>query len=79
MSFQHKSILMIGATAGIGAAMADRLVEEGAFVVAIGRRQERLDDFVRRHGTDKAASVRFDIGDRQGMDQFVQRSVRLRL
>lgn len=65
---------MIGATAGIGAAMADRLVSEGAKVIAVGRRQERLDDFIRKHGKDKASAVRFDIGDRQNMDQFVTES-----
>lgn len=65
---------MIGATSGIGAAMADRLVQEGSKVIAVGRRQDRLDDFVRRHGKDKAGAVIFDINDRHNMDQFVTRS-----
>ena len=66
---------MIGATSGIGAAMADRLVQEGSKVIAVGRRQDRLDDFVRKHGKDKTSAVRFDITDRQNMDQFVSKSV----
>lgn len=63
---------MIGATSGIGAAMADRLVQEGSQVIAVGRRKERLDDFVRRHGKYKASAVEFDITDGQNMDKFVR-------
>ncbi|KAL2008470.1 hypothetical protein VTN00DRAFT_6664 [Thermoascus crustaceus] len=48
---------MVGATAGIGRAMADRLVEAGAKVTAVGRRKERLDEFVRKHGESKASAV----------------------
>jgi NADP-dependent 3-hydroxy acid dehydrogenase YdfG len=66
---------MVGATSGIGAAMADRLVQEGSKVIAVGRRQDRLDEFVRRHGKDKTSAVRFDISDRQTMDQFVSKLV----
>lgn len=66
---------MIGATSGIGAAMADRLVQEGSKVIAVGRRQDRLDDFVRRHGKDKASAAKFDITDRQNMDEFVRELV----
>jgi NADP-dependent 3-hydroxy acid dehydrogenase YdfG len=75
MPFQYSHVLMIGATSGIGAAMADRLVREGSKVVAVGRRQDRLDEFVRRHGKEKASAVRFDISDRQNIDQFVSQSV----
>ncbi len=62
---------MVGATAGIGAAMAERLVQQGVKVVAVGRRQERLDAFVGRHGKEKAGAIRFDLSDSQNMDQFV--------
>lgn len=72
MAFQYKTILMIGATSGIGAAMADRLIQEGSKVIAVGRRQDRLDDFVRRHGKDKASAVKYNITDRQNMDKFVR-------
>ena len=65
---------MIGSTGGIGAAMAARLVQEGSKVIAVGRRQDRLDQFVESHGKDKASAVRFDINDRQNMDEFVERS-----
>ena len=65
---------MIGATSGIGAALASRLIQEGSKVIAVGRRQDKLDDFVSRHGKDKASSVRFDLSDRGSIDLFVDRS-----
>jgi NADP-dependent 3-hydroxy acid dehydrogenase YdfG len=52
---------MVGATSGIGKAMADRLIEAGAKVTAVGRRKDRLDEFVSKHGESKARAVPFDI------------------
>ena len=75
MPFPYKHVLIVGATSGIGAAMANCLVQEGSKVIAVGRRQDRLDAFVREHGKGKASAVRFDISDRQNMDQFVSKSV----
>ncbi|KAK7455024.1 hypothetical protein CaCOL14_006087 [Colletotrichum acutatum] len=75
MSFPYKQVLLVGATSGIGAAMADKLVENGIKVIAVGRRQERLDAFVKNHGSSKAASVRFDVTDRAGLNDFVKRVV----
>ena len=75
MPFQYKHILVIGATSGIGAAMANRFVQEGSKVIAVGRRQDRLDDFVHRHGSEKASAARFDITNRQNMDEFVKELV----
>lgn len=75
MPFQYKVVLLVGATSGIGAAMADRLVQEGSKVIAVGRRQSRLDAFVQKHGKDKADAAVFDIGDRKSINTFVNRSV----
>ncbi|KAK6215490.1 short-chain dehydrogenase reductase family protein [Colletotrichum tabaci] len=74
MSFPYKSVLLVGATSGIGAGMADKLVGVGAKVIAVGRRQDRLDSFVEKHGDpSKAAAIRFDVTDTEGMDAFVQK------
>ncbi|EXJ71736.1 uncharacterized protein A1O5_05545 [Cladophialophora psammophila CBS 110553] len=72
MAFAYKQVLLVGATAGIGAAMADRLVQQGTKVIAVGRRQERLDLFVQKHGKGNAGAIRFDIRERENMDKFVQ-------
>lgn len=71
MAFQYKRVLLVGATSGIGAAMADKLILEGAKVIAVGRRQERLDAFIQKHGPEKSSAVRYDVTDRAGLDAFV--------
>lgn len=70
MAFPYKCVLVVGATAGIGKAMADRLIHEGSKVVAVGRRKERLDDFVRQHGPAKAGKVQFDISETEKIPGF---------
>jgi short-subunit dehydrogenase involved in D-alanine esterification of teichoic acids len=69
-SFPYQRVLLIGATSGIGAAMADRLVREGVKVIAVGRRKDRLDDFVQRHGSGVAGSALFDIAQTQNIPRF---------
>ncbi|OAA59122.1 NAD(P)-binding domain protein [Niveomyces insectorum RCEF 264] len=76
MVFQYKKVLLIGATSGIGAAMADRLVEAGVHVIAVGRRQERLDAFVQKHGAQKTSAVQFDITDASNLPSFVSKILR---
>ncbi|TQN69433.1 putative oxidoreductase [Colletotrichum shisoi] len=61
MSLPSKKVLLVGATSGIGAALADTLVENGTFVIAVGRRKGNLDKFVDKHGADKAAAAVVDI------------------
>lgn len=70
MSFQYKHVLLIGATSGIGKAMANRLISEGIKLTAVGRRKDRLDEFVAKHGEKKADSVAFDIGETDKIPQF---------
>ena len=71
MVFQYKQVVVIGATSGIGLGLAEKLVEEGSNVIVVGRRQDRLDSFVQKHGADRASSVQFDITDSSGQDAFV--------
>ncbi|KAL4787237.1 hypothetical protein BJX76DRAFT_354423 [Aspergillus varians] len=61
MALPYKHCLAIGATSGIGLAMATQLIQTGAKVTVVGRRQERLDEFVQTHGPEKANAVAFDI------------------
>ncbi|KZL80411.1 short-chain dehydrogenase reductase family protein [Colletotrichum incanum] len=75
MPFTYKTVLLVGATSGIGAGMADKLVSVGSKVIAVGRRQERLDNFVQKHGDSKAAAIRFDVTDNEGMDSFVRKVI----
>lgn len=54
-------VAITGATAGIGAAVAQQLVDVGARVVLGGRRADRLDAAVARFGSDRAVGVVMDV------------------
>ena len=56
-----------GATSGFGAATVDRFVEGGWRVVASGRRAERLQQLVERHGAGRVHELAFDIRDEDAM------------
>lgn len=69
--FAYKHVLLIGATSGIGQAMAVKMLQHGIQVTAVGRRQERLDALVQEYGTDKAHGVAFDISKLEAIPTFV--------
>ncbi len=50
MRVKDKVVILTGASSGIGEAAALKLAEEGAKVVAIARRFERLEDLAKRAG-----------------------------
>ena len=58
-----------GATAGFGAATVERFVAGGWRVVASGRRAERLQALVERHGAGRVHALAFDIRDEAAMQQ----------
>lgn len=73
MSFQYKKVLVIGATSGIGEALAERFIAKGSRVIGVGRRKERLSAFEEKHGQDKATSVSFDITQTERIPGFASR------
>ncbi|TLD11715.1 hypothetical protein PspLS_11769 [Pyricularia sp. CBS 133598] len=62
MPFPYKTVLITGATAGIGRAWTERMVENGVFVVVVGRRRDRLDELAARFG-DKIGIEEHDVAD----------------
>ncbi|KAJ5904847.1 uncharacterized protein N7473_001763 [Penicillium subrubescens] len=72
MAFPYRKILILGATSGIGRALAASLIQDGRFVIAVGRRKEHLDSFVQEQGTDKAVSFQFDISRLDEIQSFVK-------
>lgn len=71
MSSPYKSVLTIGATSGIGLGMAEKLVLEGSKVIAVSRRQDRIDDFIHKHRS-KADGLTYYIDDSERLDDFVR-------
>lgn len=72
MSFPYKHVLLVGATAGIGKALAERLLNAGIKVSVVGRRKDRLDEFVQKYGADKVQAFPFDLANVSEIPQFVQ-------
>lgn len=72
MAFPYKKILVIGATAGIGAALSTRFIENGIHVIVTGRRKERLEEFVQKHGNDKAEAETLDITQLDRLPTFAR-------
>lgn len=75
MSWPYKKVLIIGATSGIGEALAIRCVNAGSNVIVTGRRQERLADFVHKYGKDKASAITLDITELSRIPDFAKRFV----
>ncbi|KAK1719413.1 hypothetical protein CaCOL14_006101 [Colletotrichum acutatum] len=73
MPFPSKTALITGATAGIGLALAERLIANGTFVIAVGRRRDRLDALVSAHGADKVAAEPFDIADLAALPAWAEK------
>jgi len=62
-----KTAWITGATSGFGAATVERFVAGGWRVVASGRRADRLDRLVERHGADRVHVAAFDMRDEAAM------------
>ena len=75
MSFPYKTVLVLGATSGIGLALAEKLTENGSHVIAVGRRKANLDSFVSKHGKEKASSIQFNITDLSSIPSFAETCV----
>ncbi|MBQ9137253.1 MAG: SDR family NAD(P)-dependent oxidoreductase [Alistipes sp.] len=56
-----KSAIIIGATSGIGRAVAVRLVEEGWRVAIAGRRVQALEEFCEQYGSDRVVVAQMDV------------------
>jgi short-subunit dehydrogenase involved in D-alanine esterification of teichoic acids len=76
MALLYKKALVIGATSGIGEALAAKLLEAGSAVIVTGRRQDRLDAFLAKHGNEHATATQLDITDLRALSPFASRITR---
>ncbi|KAK6953709.1 hypothetical protein Daesc_006014 [Daldinia eschscholtzii] len=65
----YKKTLIVGATSGIGEALAAKLHAEGTSVIVTGRRQDRLDAFVQKH--PESSGMALDITKFDEIPSFV--------
>ena len=71
MDFEGKTIIVTGASSGIGAATARRLGELGANVVLAARRAERLDEVAADMPADRTLAHPADISDPAACEALV--------
>jgi len=62
-----KTVWITGATSGFGAAAVERFVAGGWRVIASGRRADRLQQLVERHGAERVHAAAFDVRDEAAM------------
>ncbi|WP_316899164.1 SDR family oxidoreductase [Pseudodesulfovibrio indicus] len=67
-----KTILITGATAGFGQAMARRFAAEGWNLVITGRRKERLEELKAALAPAKVHTLSFDVRDREQCAQSIK-------
>jgi len=72
MPFSYSKVLVLGATSGIGEALAHRMVSNGVKVIAVGRRQDRLDEFASKYTKEQVSTAKFDISDLEGIPSFAK-------
>jgi uncharacterized oxidoreductase len=74
MKFEDQTVLITGATRGIGRALTGQLVGFGARVVAVGRDRERLAALHAEFGT-RVTPYPVELADPVAVDEFVDRVV----
>ncbi|MBC9179095.1 bifunctional NADP-dependent 3-hydroxy acid dehydrogenase/3-hydroxypropionate dehydrogenase YdfG [Pseudoroseomonas ludipueritiae] len=65
-------VLVTGATAGFGAAIARLFAKDGARIIAIGRRAERLEALRAELGQDKVLPVALDVRDTAAIARAIE-------
>lgn len=66
-------VFVTGASAGFGSAIARRFAREGHQIVAVGRRQERLDALATELGRERVFPLMLDVRDREAVDAVLTR------
>jgi NAD(P)-dependent dehydrogenase (short-subunit alcohol dehydrogenase family) len=72
MNLTGKTILVTGATSGIGRATCTSLLDAGAFIVAVGRNEARLAE-IAKEGNGRCESLRFDLAQLDELPQLTER------
>lgn len=71
--FEGKTAIVTGASRGIGLAIAQRLVDDGARVAITARNPETLEEAVAELGADRAIAVAGNAGDGEHQQEVIDR------
>ncbi|MBE6119698.1 MAG: glucose 1-dehydrogenase [Erysipelotrichaceae bacterium] len=77
MRLKDKSIVVTGASSGMGKAIVERFVKEGALVVAVARRKERLDSLKESLAQEKGQVLVFqgDVSKKEDNEKMIELAV----
>lgn len=78
MGLEGKSIVVTGASSGMGKAIVERFVKEGANVVAVARRKERLDALAESLKGEAGKVIPFvgDVSSKDGNEAMIDLAVK---
>ncbi len=77
MKLENKSIVVTGASSGMGRAIVERFVKEGAKVVAVARRKERLEELAEslKDAPGKVVVCQGDVSIREDNERMIDVAV----
>jgi len=75
VNFSYNTILIVGATSGIGQALSEKFVQEGKKVIIVGRREEQLKKFADEHDKGVLGYEIFDVTQLDKIPTFVEKCV----
>ncbi len=71
-SFSGKTVLLTGASTGIGRALANEIIAQGGKVLGIARSEDKLNELVEQHG-DRFESITADLSETDGWHHLVSK------
>jgi len=78
MRLQNKSIVVTGASSGMGKAIVERFAKEGANIIAVARRKERLDQLAEELKDSGGKVIPFvgDVSKQEDLEQAIDLAVK---